>query len=362
MSTFPVKLGIVGLGRWAKVLARAAQQSDKLRIVAGYSRSEEKRAAFEKEMGVPAAPDMKSLLSNPDIKGVILTVPNEQHLPLADQVAKAGKHVYTEKPIAQTLEDGLKIAALEKQHGVSVTVGHSARLMAGIRIIKDRIDSGELGRVAFMEANFSNERALELTPQTWRWYKDRAPGGPLSQLAIHQFDVLHFLGGEISEVSSMASKLSPVGAEVDDQSMTLIKFSDGRMGYVGSCWTSPGIFAVRVFGAKGLMHYEIDFGTWDTPHLLHKASTLYIQRGKDGWAKREDIALPESDMFRAELEMFAESCASGKPNELTAHNGNIAVAVVYAALKSIERKGQSVRIADVMEEAHANIGNQARAA
>jgi predicted dehydrogenase len=362
VSTYPVKLGIVGLGRWARVLTRAAKKSDKLRIVAGYSRSEETRAAFEKETGVPTVPDMKAVLSNPEIKGVLLTVPNEQHLPLAEQVARAGKHVYTEKPIAQTLEDGLKIAALEQQYGVSVTVGHSARLMAGIRIIKDRIAAGELGRVAFMEANFSNERALELTPQTWRWYKDRAPGGPLSQLAIHQFDVLHLLGGEISEVSSMASKLSPVGAEVDDQSMTLIRFADGKVGYVGSCWTSPGIFAVRVFGSKGLMHYEIDFGTWDSPHLLHEASTLYIQRGKDGWAKREHIPLPESDMFRAELEMFAESCASGKPNELTAHNGNVAVAVVYAALKSIERKGQCVRIADVIEETRAKIASQPRAA
>ena len=362
MSHPAVKLGIVGLGRWAKVLTRASKQSSKLEIVSGFSRSEATRAAFEKEMGVPAAPDRKALLSNPEIRGVVLTVPNEQHLPLAEQVARAGKHVYTEKPIAQTLEDGLRIAALEKQHGVTVTVGHSARLMAGIRIIKERIDAGELGRVAFMEANFSNERALELTPQTWRWYKDRAPGGPLSQLAIHQFDVLHLLGGEIAEVSSMASKLSPVGAEVDDQSMTLLRFADGKVGYVGSCWTSPGIFAVRVFGSKGLMHYEIDFGTWDTPHLLHKASTLYIQRGKDGWAKRETIALPESDMFRAELEMFAESCASGKPNELTAHNGNVAVAVVYAALRSIDRKGQSVRIGDVMEETRAKIGAQARAA
>lgn len=362
MSNVPVKLGIVGLGRWAKVLTRAARQSSRLQIVSGYTRTPEKRAAFENEMGVASAPDMKTLLSNPEIKGVILTVPNEQHLPMAEQVARAGKHVYTEKPIAQTLEDGLKIAALEKQHGVTVTVGHSARLMAGIRIIKERIERGELGRVAFMEANFSNERALELTPQTWRWYKDRAPGGPLSQLAIHQFDVLHYLGGEIAEVSSTASKLSPVGAEVDDQSMTVLKFADGKMGYVGSCWTSPGIFAVRVFGSKGLMHYEIDFGTWDTPHLLHQASVLYIQRGKDGWAKREDIPLPESDMFRAELEMFAESCASGKPNELTAHNGNIAVAVVYAALKSIDRKGQAVRVADVIEETHAKIGTAARAA
>jgi hypothetical protein len=89
---------------------------------------------------------------------------------------------------------------------------------------------------------------------------------------------------------------------------------------------------------------------------------LYIHRGKDGWAKREDIALPESDMFRAELEMFASSCATGKPGELTAHNGNVAVAVVYAALKSIERKGQAVRIADVMEETRARIGAQSRAA
>jgi predicted dehydrogenase len=354
----PVKVGIVGLGRWASVLTRAAAGSEKLKIVAGYSRSEEKRAAFEKEFGVPSVPDMKTMLTDPEIKGVILTVPNEQHLPLAEEVAKAKKHVYTEKPIAQTLADGLKIAALEKQHGITVTVGHSARLMAGIRIIKERIDKGELGRVAFIEANFSNERALELTPSTWRWYKDRAPGGPLSQLAIHQFDVLHLLGGEIAEVSSIASKLSPVGAEVDDQSMTLIKFSDGKVGYVGSCWTSPGIFCVRVFGQRALMHYEIDFGTWDTPHLLHTTSTLYIQRGKDGYAKREEIKLPESDMFRAELEMFAESCASGRPNELTAYNGNVAVAVVYAALKSIEDNGRLVRIADVMAETRAGISEK----
>jgi len=355
MSNYPIKVGIVGLGRWAKVLTRASANSNRIKIVAAFSRSAEKRAAFAQETGVPAAPDMQTLLAHPELKGVILTVPNEQHLPMAEQVAKAGKHVYTEKPIANTLEDGLKIAALEQKYGVSVTVGHSARLMAGIRIIKEKIDQGELGRVAFMEANFSNERALELTPQTWRWYKDKAPVGPLSQLAIHQFDVLHYLGGAIAEVSSMASKLSPVGAEVDDQSMTLLKFADGKVGYVGSCWTSPGIFAVRVFGSTGLMHYEIDFGTWDTPDKLHTTSTLYIQRGKDGYAKREEIKLPPSDMFCAELDMFAESCATGHVRELTAHNGNVAVAVVYAALRSIERSGQAVKIADIISETKAKI-------
>ena len=349
--TDAVKVGIIGLGRWAKVLTRASQKSDKLRIVSGFSRSEEKRAAFQQELGVPAAQDLRTMLADPEIKGVILTVPNEQHLPVAIEVARAGKHVYTEKPIASTLEEGLEIEALEHRHGVTVTVGHSARLMAGIRTMREAIESGELGRVAFMEANFSNERALELTPSTWRWYRAKAPGGPLSQLAIHQFDVLHYLGGDIVEASAMASKLSPVGAEVDDQSMTLLRFADGKIGYVGSCWTSPGIFAVRVFGSKGLMHYEIDFGTWDTPDKLHLTSTLYIQRGNDGYGKRQELKVPESDMFRAELEMFAESCITGRQNLLNARNGNIAVAIVYAALRSIDRHGQSVRIAEVIDDA-----------
>jgi predicted dehydrogenase len=188
--TTPVKVGIVGLGRWAKVLTRAAAKSDKLRIVAGYSRSEDKRAVFQQETGVPSTPDLQTLLADPAIQGVILTVPNEQHFPVAEEVAKAKKHIYTEKPIANTLEDGLRIEALQKQYGVQVMVGHSARLLVGTRMIKQAIDQGDLGRVSFIEANFSNERALELTPKTWRWYRDKAPGGPLSQLAIHQFDAL----------------------------------------------------------------------------------------------------------------------------------------------------------------------------
>jgi predicted dehydrogenase len=355
MSPSPVNVGIVGLGRWAKVLTRAAGKSNMLKIIAAYSRSEEKRAAFQRETGVPVVSDLRTMLSYPLLDGVILTVPNEQHLPVAAQVAKARKHVYTEKPIASTLEEGLAIAALEQTYGITVTVGHSARLMAGIRKIREAINGGELGHVAFLEANFSNPRGLELTPNVWRWYKDKAPGGPLSQLAIHQFDVLHYLGGEIVEASAMASKLSPVGAEVDDQSMTLLKFADGKVGYVGSCWTSPGVFAVRVFGSKGLMHYEIDFDTWDTPDQLHKKSTLYIQRGKDGYAKRQELKVPESDMFRAELEMFAESCRTGKASELSAHNGNIAVAIVYAALRSVEKNGQAVRVAEVMKQAQGRV-------
>jgi hypothetical protein len=65
-------------------------------------------------------------------------------------------------------------------------------------------------------------------------------------------------------------------------------------------------------------------------------------------------------MFRVELELFAESCRSGKPNELTAHNGNVAVAVVNAALRSIDRQGQLVPVADMIAEARLRLNEKAR--
>src|SRR5688572_7842266 len=137
--TVPVKVGIVGLGRWAKVLARAAAKSDKLEIVAGYSRSEDKRSAFQQEMGVPAVADLKTMLDDPEIKGVILTVPNEQHLPVAAEVAKAKKNFYTERRIAKTLQDGLRNGALQQAHGTQYTVGNSPRLYIAPRMINRAI-------------------------------------------------------------------------------------------------------------------------------------------------------------------------------------------------------------------------------
>jgi predicted dehydrogenase len=351
----PVKLGIVGLGRWAKVLTNAALKSDKLQIIAGHSRSQEKRDEFKQQFNVETYDSLDEILSMPEIEGVIITVPNEQHYTVAKKIAEAGKHIYTEKPISNILADGLRMEALQQKYNVTMTVGHSARLLKGVQIMKDNLENGSLGKLAFIEANFSNERALELTPDTWRWYRDRAPGGPLSQLAIHMFDILHYLGGDVDGVSSMASKLSPVGAEVDDQSMSTVRFKNGVIGYVGSCWTSPGIFSTRVFAQSGLMHFELDFASWDEPENLHKTSSLYIQRGKDGYGLREDLEIFSGNMFQDELEIFAEACRSGKSNKLTAHDGNIAVAMVYAALKSIDENAAMVSVDDIISSAKSEL-------
>jgi predicted dehydrogenase len=355
MNNSIVNLGIVGLGRWAKVLTNASKQSNKFRIIAGHSRSEEKRKEFSDLFDITTYETIEGMLTNPVLEGVIITVPNEQHYSVAAKIAASGKHIYTEKPISNVLTDGLRMENLQNEHGIIMVVGHSARLLRGIKIMKDFIEGGTIGQISFIETNFSNERALTLTPDTWRWYRDRAPGGPLSQLAIHQFNILHYLGGEVDCVSSIASKLSPVGAEVDDQSMTTVKFKNGALGYVGSCWTSPGIFSVRIFCQKGLLHHELDFSSWDKPEDIHKSSSLYIQRGIDGYGLREELEIPQGNMFVDELEIFAAACRSKKLSELTAREGNVAVAMVTAALDSVEKDGKLISIDDTVKIARSKL-------
>jgi hypothetical protein len=89
---------------------------------------------------------------------------------------------------------------------------------------------------------------------------------------------------------------------------------------------------------------------------LHESSTLYIQRGKDGYGKREVLQLTQSDMFVDELESFTESIATGRPSELSAYNGVVAVAVVNAALRSIEDNGRLVKLSDVIDAAETKAG------
>ena len=342
-----VKLGIVGLGRCARLLARAAAKSDKLKIIAAHSRSEQKRRSFQVETRVPVVSDLKTLLSYPMIDGLIITTPPDQHLPVAAEGAKAKKHIYIETPVAATLEQGLEIAALEQKYGITVTVGCSARFMAGIHKIREVIDAGELGAVGLIEANFSrpcNPGAIRGDRQV----SNSATFDLFSSYAIQQFDVLHYLGGEIVEASAMAVKLALTEPGLHDQFTTLLKFADGKLAYVGSSSTSPGVFAVRVFGSKALMHYEADLDTWDTPEKLNETSMLYIQRAKDAYGKRELLSISESNMFRSELEFFAEACRTGKCGELSAANANLALATAHAALRSLDNRNQSIRIADVL--------------
>lgn len=350
----PIRTAIIGVGNWARVLTKAASGSNKIDIIGCVGRSPERLQAFSKDFNLPAR-TIDDVLADKDIAGLVLALPNELHFEFARRGAEAGKHIYIEKPIANTMVDSLAVAALEKRHGVRIVVGHCARLLTGVRAIKAAMDAGKLGKVSQLEANFSNGRGLRLTSKDWRFYQKSAPGGSLSQIGVHQFDTLRYLGGDIAAVSASAARHSPAGAEVEDQWVVAVYFADGKLGVMLSNWTSPGTYSIRATGADALMFYDIDQTHWPSPERLHENATFYLQRSGNGPADREVLPVPEGNMFRDELEIFADAVASGNDYELSAENGCQAVAAVYASIKSARDGSRIVPLKDIIDAAQAQL-------
>ena len=350
MAQAPLKAALIGVGAWGRVLANAAGQSDKIEFTCCVGRNPEKLAAFSRDTGIPVR-RFDDVLADKAIAAVVLALPNELHFEFADLAARAGKHIYIEKPIANTMADSLAVAALEPAHGVRIVVGHCARLLSGVRAMRAAIDAGTLGKITQIETNFSNDRGLRLTRDDWRWYSKSAPGGSLSQIGVHQFDTLRYLGGDIAAVSASAGRHSPAGAEVEDQWIVTVQFADGKLGTVISSWTSPGTFNVRATGLDALMFYEIDQTHWAKPEWLHENATLYLQPRGKGPAERQALAVPPGNMYRDELDMFADSVARNTDCELSAANGCQAVAAVYAAIKSAKEGSRSVALSEIVDAA-----------
>ncbi|HSK96071.1 MAG TPA: Gfo/Idh/MocA family oxidoreductase, partial [Euzebyales bacterium] len=334
------------LGRWARVLARGAQRGDVIELASCFSRDDERRRAFQEEFGVArAAATYEELLADPEIEGVLITTPNDTHRSLIVQALEAGKAVYTDKPIAHTLEDANAIATAVAQAGLPFAVGHSARRLSGHRQMRRWIDDGRLGQVSLAEANFSNERGLELTPQTWRWYADKSPGGAFIQLGVHHADTLQSLLGPVATVTAHARRLY-TKAEIPDAIMAILEFESGALGYLGTGWASPGVYRMNLLGTKANLMYDLDFTHWDQSDLADDWSSLQSQFY--GQSERQALELPRTDMFREQLEEFALAIRGQAQIEVGAAEAVRALAVVRAALESSARNGEAVSLQEII--------------
>src|SRR5260370_30302052 len=116
MAFEPLRVACIGMGWWSDVLADAIQRSKKLKIVACYTRSEEKRRAFAAKYGCRAAPSYEAILADRAIEAIVNTTPNDAHLETTRAAAAAAKHVFLDKPIANTGSEGRAITEKCTRH------------------------------------------------------------------------------------------------------------------------------------------------------------------------------------------------------------------------------------------------------
>lgn len=168
MSEAPLRVAVLGMGWWSDVLSDAIKRSDEMEIVACFTRSEDKRQAFAKKYGCRAAASYEEILNDRSIAGIINTTPNNVHLETTRQAAEAGKHVFLDKPIANTVREGQEIAQVCKKAGVVLALGYQRRREHHFRWIKAEIDAGRFGKLVQAECNISRDRLGQFDLSSWR--------------------------------------------------------------------------------------------------------------------------------------------------------------------------------------------------
>ncbi|HSD40508.1 MAG TPA: Gfo/Idh/MocA family oxidoreductase [Burkholderiales bacterium] len=331
--TEPLKVACIGMGWWSDVLADAIVRSGKLKIAACYTRSEEKRAKFAAKYACRAAPSYESILADRSIEAVVNTTPNNVHLETTRAAAEAGKHVFLDKPIANTVADGRAITAACRKAGVVLALGYQRRREGHFRWIRKRIDDGAFGRLVNAEANISRDRLGKIDLSSWRYTAEGMPGGVMLQIGIHYIDALEYLVGPVKAVSGSLAQLVLPGDNPDVASL-IIEHENGALSTLNASYASASEhYVMNVYGKEASAYYDFHQGL------------RFLRRGTE---KSEPVAVPKIDTFVDELEEFAAAVRGGPPPEMGGEGGTHSLAVIRAGIKSA-REGRRVQVAEILE-------------
>src|SRR6266540_7236560 len=313
MALEPLRVACIGMGWWSDVLADAIQRSEKLKIVACYTRSEDNRKAFAAKYGCAAAPSYEAVLKDRSIEAIVNTTPNDAHLETTRAAAAAGKHVFLDKPIANTVSEGQAITEACRKAGVVLALGYQRRRESHFRWIRGRIDAGEFGKLVNAEANISRDRLGKIDLTSWRYTAEGMPGGVMLQIGIHYADVLEYLLGPVKAVTGQFVRLVLPGDNPDVASL-ILEHEDGALSTLNASYASAAeYYLMNIYGKEASAYYDFHQGL------------RYLKRDSK---KPEIIACEANDPIVEELEEFARAVRGEAKPEMDGGRSTASLAVI----------------------------------
>lgn len=332
MSSEPVRVAALGMGWWSDVLADAARRTSEIEIVSCFTRSADKRNAFAEKYGCRAADSYEDILADDSVQAILNTTPNDVHLETVRAAAAAGKHVFLDKPIANTVADGKEITRVCDEAGVILSIGYQRRRETHFRWIKERIDAGEFGKLVQAEGNISRDRLGKIDLSSWRYQSSGMPGGVMLQIGVHYTDVLTMLLGPIKRVSGMSAQLVLPGDNPDVANLILEHESGAISNLTASYASASEYYMMNIYGKEASAYYDLFQG------LRH------LKQGDDG-----PTAIPceKNAPIVEELEEFAECVRGNATPEVGGATATESLAVIRAGVKSA-REGRAVDVAEIL--------------
>src|SRR3954452_14624189 len=328
-----IHAAMVGVGWWGKTLVESVQgTSEAIQFVASASRTQsDDHRAFAATHGLTLHGSFAQVLADPRVEAVVLATPHSLHSPQVIAAARAGKHVFCEKPFALTRADAAAAVAATQGARVTRGLGYNRRFHPEMTKLREQVRSGALGTILHVEATMTFPNGLFLKPDAWRAAKDETPCGALTPMGVHAIDGMIDLCGPIRQVYCQSFR-RVVPVDSDDTTSMLFRMQDGMSGYLGTMTaTGPG-FSFQVFGSAGSVRLE---------GMTHVAGASSEERRTRlfGTCKFQPIKGPADvweadrlDVTRAALEAFARAAGGGEqyliPVDEMIHGAAVTEAVV----------------------------------
>lgn len=323
-----IDAAIVGLGWWGRYIVSSLQgKSDRIRFVRAIDTTPGTAHRFSDEYGLRFSSEFEDALDDDKVDAVILATPHSWHEEQTIRAAAAGKHVFTEKPLALNKAGALRAIAACAQAGVVLGIGHERRFEPALIEIANLIEGNKLGTIMHVEANFSHDGLAAIKADDWRASKIESPAAAMTSMGIHLTDSFIQMLGPITEVHALTAKRMTVSESGDVVSVHM-RFENGATGSFSSILATPFFMRFHVFGSDGWAEAR------DTVRPEREGVSILATRLKGGDVQLKEVI--SIDTVRANIEAFASAVEGGLPYPVAtdemAHN----IAVLEAIVDSVE--------------------------
>ncbi len=334
-----MKVGVIGYGYWGPNLVRNFATNESSRVVGVSDLDAGKLAVCKRRHPeIATTSNFDDLLRDPNIDAVAIATPVHTHFELALAALKAGKHVFVEKPLAQTSEQVRRLVDEADRRGLTLMVDHTFLYTPAVRKIRELVLQDELGEVYYYDSTRSSLGLFQSDVNV------------IWDLAVHDISIIQYIMDEDPVTVSATGSCHVAGSPENMAHITLF-FASKCVAHVSVNWLSPiKVRQTFVGGSKKMIVYD-DLEPTEKIKVYDRGITLNAPsedahqfrigyRAGDMWAPH----ISTTEALQTEVEHFIECVHTGAPAVSSGTSGLRVIEVLEAASRSIINQGKPVEL------------------
>lgn len=334
-----LRVGVVGCGYWGPNLIRNFSNLKSAKVIACSDLSEDRlnhmRLLYP---AIRTTTSYRDLISDSGIDAMVIATPVSSHYPIAREALEAGKHVFVEKPLAQSVTEGLALVDLAREKARILMVGHTFVFTAAVNKIKDLIWSKELGDIYYIASSRVN---LGIFQDDINVVWDLAP---------HDISIMNYILNS-RPVSVSAIGQSYIRPGIEDVAFLLLRYPQSTIANIHVSWLNPNkIRSTTVVGSKKMLVYD-DISSLEKIRIYDKGVTVtphYDTFGEFQLSYRYgDISIPrldDAEPLKIECQHFVDCIEKGATPRSGGKHGYEVLLALDAADRSMREHGKEVAI------------------